>query len=263
MVPVHLAEYNGKQMPNLYATLLLSLVALPSAMAQVQPVVLLHDEQGNVVNGTQIYGDCQWTTDTVSLLTSLTGGASQTINVRRHELWPVSGSKNFFCWGVCYLPANSGSFPTWVSQDPVAMNPGVEINNFHSYYQPYGSTETTLFRFVWYDVNTPNAADSAWVDILYCGQVGIEEATESTSLSLWPSPTTGQDVQIDFTLDRTAVGSQLVLYNVLGAPVRRLALNGRDGRMTISVGDLVPGVYFANLERQGSMLATRRLVVTR
>jgi hypothetical protein len=248
----------------LYAALVLVLVSNFAAYAQIQPLVLLHDEQGNLVNGTLISGDCEWSTDTVSLLSTLNPGTSATtINVRRHELWPVSGSKNFYCWGVCYLPANAGSFPTWVSNDPVAMEPGVEVSNFHAYYQPYGSTETTLFRFVWYDLANPFSADTSWVDIMFCGQVGIEEEVLTTSLSLWPTPTTGQDVQVDFTLDRTAIGSQLVVYNALGAPVRRLALNGRDGRTTISVGDLVPGVYFVNLERQGRMLATRRLVVTR
>ncbi len=232
--------------------------------AQIQQVVVLHNEAGNVVNGTTIAADCQWTTDTVSLLTSLTGSVAQTINVRRHELWPVSGSKNFYCWGVCYLPANSGSFPTWVSQDPVDMAPGVEYNNFHAYYQPFGQTGATLFRYVWYDLDTPLAADSAWVDIQYCGQVGIEEPhSTATSLSVWPVPANDRDVQIDFTLGAPASKARLVLYTMLGEQVRVLRIGGNDGRVILPTSELGAGVYFINLEGEGGTLATQRLVVTR
>jgi hypothetical protein len=70
-------------------------------------------------------------------------------------------------------------------------------------------------------------------------------------------------VQATFTLDRNSAGAQIVVYNIHGEPLKRVNAQTRQGRVTIPVGDLVPGVYFANLERQGRMIATKRLVVTR
>ena len=246
-------------------SLLLPIALFPvAASAQIQQVVLLHNEAGNVVNGTTITADCAWSTDTVSLLTSLTGSVAQTVNVRRHELWPVSGSKNFYCWGVCYLPANSGSYPTWVSQDPVDMTPGVELNNFHAYYQPFGQTGATLFRFVWYNMDTPLGADSAWVDIQFCGQVGIDEqAAAVNGLSVWPLPASGQDVQIDFSLQQPTAHARLALYTILGEQVRTLRIASSGGRVVLPTADLGAGVYFVNLESEGRVLATQRVVVAR
>ncbi|MBK8499043.1 MAG: T9SS type A sorting domain-containing protein [Flavobacteriales bacterium] len=251
-------------MRYLSSVVLISGLYSTATMAQLLPVVHLEDEAGNAVHGSTIVGDCQWTTDTVSLLTSLNGSVARTINVRRHELWPVSGTKNFYCWGVCFLPANSGSFPTWVSNDPVDMTPGVEIDNFHAYYQPQGQSGATLFRFVWYDLLTPNASDSAWVDIQFCGQVGIEETDAvPVALNVWPIPALGQDINMAFTLDNNGAAGQLALYSVLGERIRTMRIAGREGRVLLGTSDLTSGVYFVNLERDGRTLATRRVVVAR
>ncbi|MBK7384598.1 MAG: T9SS type A sorting domain-containing protein [Flavobacteriales bacterium] len=229
-----------------------------------QGIVSLTDEDGHNVNGTVIFSPCPSSTDTVSLFTTLSGGTARTVNVRRYEVWPVAGSFDFFCWGVCNLPVSSGTHPTWLSQDAVDMAPAISYNNFHAYYQPMGNTSTTSrFRFVWFDTANPNGPDSSWVDLDHCGFVGLEELNNTNGLSIWPSPSDGQDVQVSFNLDRNQVGTRVVLYNVLGEPVHQVAVQGRQGRVVLPTGVLVPGVYFANLERQGRMLTTRRLVITR
>lgn len=243
--------------------LLLTLCAT-ARLSSAQGIVTITDESGNVVNGTMVNGDCLFSTDTVSLFTSLNASSTTTVNLRRYEVWTVPGTKNFYCWGVCYLPANAGANPVWVSQDPVTMNPGATYDNFHSYYRPQGQPGTARFRFVWYNMDTPNGADSSWVDIQYCAQVGVEErAAAANTLSAWPVPALGQDVTLDYTLDRPGVSNQLVLYNMLGERVRRVNLTAGQGRIIIATADLVPGVYFANIEREGRVLATRKLVVTR
>lgn len=251
-----------KDMKLRYA--LLTIVATWNLASQAQGVVTIKDEAGATVNGTLINGSCLFATDTVSLPTSLNGSTPRTINVRRYEMWPVAGSKNFYCWGVCYLPALSGVNPTWVSQHPVDMNPVATYDNFHSYYQPQGQSGTARFRFVWYDMANPTGADSSWVDIQFCGQVGMEEHTSlANTLTAWPMPALGQDIQMDYSMDRAGVANQLVVYSILGEQVRRMTLAAAQGRVVLSTIDLVPGVYFANIEREGRVLATRKLIVAR
>lgn len=228
-----------------------------------QGVVTLTNEDGETVNGTVIVAPCDWATDTVSLFSTLTGPSSMTVNVRRYEMWPVAGTNNFFCWGVCYLPVSVGTHPTWVSSDHVNMNPGAQYNNFHAYHQAQGNTGTMRYKFVWYDVANPNGPDSSWVDIDFCGLVGVpENAAAAPELSVWPSPTSGQDIQLDYVLDR-AGNTRVVLYNVLGEAMKKSTIGGAQGRLQWSTADLAPGVYFATLERSGQPLATRRFVVTK
>ncbi len=239
-------------------------LSLAVSSVNAQGLVTLTDEDGQVVNGTLINGECIYSTDTVSLMATINSSAPLTVNVRRYEIWPVAGSKNFYCWGVCYLPVTSGTNPTWVSQHPVDMNPGASYDNFHSYYQPEGQTGTARFRFVWYDMANPNDADSSWVDIQYCGQVGVEEPMgATTTLTAWPLPSMGQDIQLDYTLDRLSVGNEVVIYTMLGERVRRISLSATQGRVALPASGLVPGVYFANIEREGRVLATRKLIVVR
>lgn len=245
---------------------LLTTVAAWNLASQAQGLVTIKDEDNNVVNGTLIHHPSlpSNTTDTVSLPTTVNGSTMRTVNVRRYELWPVAGTKNFYCWGVCYLPANSGVNPTWVSQHPVDMNPGATYDNFHAYYQPQGQYGTARFRFVWYDMANPTGADSSWVDIEFGGQVGIaENAGSNSSLTAWPMPALGQDIQLDYTLDRAGVANQLVVYSILGEQVRRMTLSAAQGRVVLATTDLVSGVYFANIEREGRVLATRKLIVAR
>lgn len=232
-------------------------------MSNAQGVVTLTNEDGEVVNGTVIVAPCDWVTDTVSLFSELTGSSAMTVNVRRYEMWPVAGTNNFFCWGVCYLPVSVGTHPTWVSSDYVTMNPGAAYANFHAYHQPQGNTGTMRYKFVWYDVANPNGPDSSWVDIDFCGLVGVpERAAAQPLLNVWPSPTQGQDLQMEYVLDR-AGSARVVLYNMLGEAMRWSTLGSTQGRIQWSTSDLSPGVYFAALERAGQPLATHRFVVTK
>lgn len=234
-----------------------------TAAASAQGIVQLTDEEGHTVNGTVILASCDFSTDTVSLLARLTGSTPRTVNVRRYEMWPVPGTNNFFCWGVCYLPVPVGTNPSWVSQHYVDMNPNATYNNFHAYHQAQGNTSTMRYKFVWFDVNNPQGPDSSWVDIDFCGLVGMQEPVSvQPALSIWPSPTEGRDLQLEYAADRAGT-TRVVLYNVLGGAVRRSNATLGGGRVSWPIGDLEAGVYFATLERDGKPLLTRRVVVTR
>lgn len=230
-----------------------------------QGVVTVRNSQGQVVNGTLVSASANQSTDTVKLLSRLTGDVPRQINVRRYEVWPVANTQNFFCWGVCYLPVASGVNSTWVSQHFVDMNPNATYNNFAAYHEANGQASSTArFRFVWFDTADPFGPDSSWVDIEFGGAVGVNEhPAKVVQLSAWPNPSNGDDVSLDYALDAFVPGSAVVLYNVLGERVRTMDMTGAQGRLVLRTGDLGAGVYFANVEHNGRVLATRRVVITR
>jgi len=246
-----------------YSTTLLTLVLTLGTLAQ--GVVTVRNSQGQVVNGTLVSASANQSTDTVKLLSRLTGDVAREINVRRYELWTVPNTQNFFCWGVCYLPVASGVNPTWVSQHFVDMNPNTNYNNFAAYHEANGQASSTArFRFVWFDTADPFGPDSSWVDIEFGGAVGVNErSAKAAQLSAWPNPSNGDDVSLDYSLDGFVPGSAVVLYTVLGERIRTMELPGSQGRLVLRTGDLGAGVYFANVERNGRVLATRRVVITR
>lgn len=267
-VAVFLSHWNKPKnsdtmMTTRYATLLLTIFL--AFGAQAQGVVTVRNSQGQVVNGTLVTTSAAQSTDTVKLLSRLTGDVARQINVRRYELWTVPNTQNFYCWGVCYLPVASGVNPTWISQHYVDMNPNATYNNFAAYHEANGqATSTARFRYVWFDTADPYGADSSWVDIEFGGTVGLaERSTKAAQLSAWPNPSNGEDVSLDYALDSFVPGSAVVLYTVLGERIRAIELPGAQGRVVLGTSDLGSGVYFANVERNGRVLATRRVVITR
>jgi hypothetical protein len=241
-------------------------LALVSGTTIGQGLVSIYDEDGNQVNGSLVSyaGSPDDLRDTVSLATVIVGATSRDVMVRRYETWPLAGSRNFFCWGVCYTAVNAGDYPTLVSPLPETLTEDEYYRGFHAYYEPNGTAGTARFRYVWYDAATPNGPDSSWVDIQFGGTVGLAEATaDAASLGVRPNPSNGNDVLLDYTLDRLVPGTSVVVYTVLGERVRTLPVSMVQGRIVLGTADLVDGVYFASVESNGRTLATRRVVVTR
>ncbi len=231
------------------------------AFAQ-EPIVTLTDEEGNVVNESVVshvggYWDVR---DTVSLFATLNSDVEKSVNVRRYELAAVVGSKNFYCWGVCYTAQFAGNIPAWESAHPVYIAPAVTVDNFHAYYEPQGLTGATGFRFVWFD--TENVDDSTWVDIVFDAPVGMGEKVGGVlGFDAYPNPALDAPMNIRFALAPSVVGAQLVVYNALGSKVLVQAVRGTNVSVVLPREQFQPGVYFANVEVAGKALLTRRLII--
>lgn len=72
-------------------------------------------------------------------------------------------------------------------------------------------------------------------------------------LSIYPNPVTGGKVYISTTKNQDKI---VEIYNVLGKPVHRTRLRGRE----MDVSTLTPGIYILKIQ-EGSAKATRKLVV--
>ncbi len=244
---------------------LFSLLIAAAAVAQQDPVVTLRDAASNVVNNTTliVYGNPSSNLLEQDLTAELNATATSVINVRRYELNTVPGSRNYFCWGVCYLPDTSGETPVWVSDSSVTMNPQQVVNNFHAYYKPMGAAAYACFQFVWYDMADPT--DSTWVNICFDTQTftGTEEVATGSALEAFPNPVAGGEVTFAFGAGADTGGLQLVLYNALGERALVRSLSTATGRAVVPVNSLANGVWFAALEQNGHMVATKRLVVGR
>ena len=238
----------------------LALIAAPS-FAQV---VVVTDEGGTQLNGTTVYVDGSADSETdLGFAFKTTSAIDQFVNLKRYEVSVLSGTTNYFCWDLCFLPADAGVHPVWFANSAVHLTAGQTFTGGHAYYGPEGVAGTSTFRYVWFSTSDEN--DSTWVDVVFNAQpVGISEAASVVrSFDVYPNPAVGSDVTLSYDLAEAPAGTRLAVYNMLGERTLTRTLGAAQGRSVLRVGDLSAGVWFVALESSGKALATRRLVVTR
>ena len=240
----------------------LGLVALT---AQAQFITLI-DEHGNTVNNTTI--DTWWDFNTtpvpeVDVNCILNTESPKVVNMRRYELEiPLADTTfNYYCWGECYAPAVSGTYPVWPAPETNLLYPDEEFPGFHTYFNPDSVVGTACFRFVWFDDGNPS--DTAWVDICFhATPVGMEDLARSVfTFNAYPVPSNGGNVELTFDAPRASERMTVELHDALGQLLATERIRTGQQRLVLGEGSLSPGLVFATLRVDGRMKATRRLVL--
>lgn len=244
----------------------LASLALSSLSVQGQ-LVLLTDDWGNTVNNSVV---SVWVNNNASpapvvyLTSRLQASESKVVNLKRYELeFPNEDTtKNYFCWGECYAPAISGTYPLWFAIEAVEMAPNVDFNGFHAYYSPMGVNGPAAFRYVWFDEANPN--DSTWADIVFnATPVGISDlAAQAVEFNAYPVPSTGGQVELTFDAPRTGQQTVVRFHDALGQLLTTENIRTGQQRLSLGEGRLAPGLVFATLVVNGQERATRRLVIS-
>lgn len=202
---------------------------------------------------------------TLALVATLNGGSNVNVNMRRYEVSVVSGTENYFCWGVCYDAMPSGTLPAWFAgqEAVIDMQPGVPVNEFKAYLVPNNTSGTSTFRYVWF--NTTNATDTLSVTVVFqVAPVGIAEVTgPRATLEVFPNPVLGEETRLRYALSGTRTTARLVVHNALGGVVQERVLNNPEGEVLIDTRMLEAGLYFASIQANGRPLVTRRIAVGR
>jgi len=160
---------------------------------------------------------------------------------------------SYFCWTACYSPTTS------VSPDSILLAPGSSTSLFIGYVQPRGFEGTSSVTYCFF---TSNPADSLFVTFNYTflSTVGINEPLSKPSISnAYPNPADGL-TNLTYNLN-SAKEAKLILYNMLGTPVKEFRLSERQGGFILSTADLKSGIYFYSLIADGKSVSSRKLIV--
>lgn len=195
------------------------------------------------------------------------GSSNIDVKVKRYEVSAVSGSKNYFCWTLCYSPMNAGAvyqFPTpsdnaW--NDYVSVNAGVTAAyQLIVYYQPYNNIGSSTYRYVAFDGNNQN--DSVYIDIVFdVTALSVSEINKQSTFNLYPNPA-NNNVNINFEVPNVATSRQIIIYDVLGNKVADYSLSGTSGKLSVDVSMLNNGFYFFSLIENSKAVLTKKLMVS-
>ena len=119
-----------------------------------------------------------------------------------------------------------------------------------------GSSNEGLFKMKVYSVSDPDNLN-AYAYIKLKKSADIDQVADAMQLSAQPNPCKGQtEIRIE-----QANGGELVVCNMMGRIVRRVALDANASSLNLDVTDLPAGMYLYGIHNGAKNSAMQKLVV--
>lgn len=188
--------------------------------------------------------------------------SANTLSVRcyRSVIAEVSGSENYFCWGVCFTSTTNIS-PVQVAQ---VMGPEQVNDTFYAHYRANGNPGQTTVKYCFFD--NANPTDEACHTVTYCVDMAecvlsVEESgRDRAELGIYPSVMSGLG-KLTYTLPAGLREAQAEIISQTGQMVRTIKLTNTNGLVILDGAEWSSGVYLVRVISSGYLLGTARFVV--
>lgn len=182
---------------------------------------------------------------------NLTDGDLEMV-MAQYVIETAPGAMASLCWGSCMSGDTVVTRPVTVPAQSVSDS---EQLSLHVQFTE-GETGVVSVVYLAYDVNHPE--ESIAINLL-AGH-GADVSENSISLGeAYPNPASSQ-VHFNYSFDGSSA-LNAVVYNLLGQEVKAQALHGNQGRLSIDVADLQPGIYFCSIQVNNTIVKTEKFVV--
>jgi len=180
---------------------------------------------------------------------------AMSVKCRRSELVLVPGSTNSICWGGQCWPDN-------VSQtaDPTIIPANDTTSEFSGDYSPHGFEGTSIIKYKFFNMN--NVADTVCLFAKFVATaVGVNESADNLSISpAFPNPS-DKAAFINYRLSESDNNAKIIVTDMVGNEVKRIAAEGKDGKVRIDTYDMSEGIYFYSFVLNNKVYYTKKLVV--
>jgi hypothetical protein len=189
-----------------------------------------------------------------------TSGSPINVYVKKIIVDTLATSSNFFCLagGVCFGSNTYTSSPTFMAVS--VGSPDTVLGD----YEPNGVIGTSRIRYLIY--NKSNALDSASILITFqttsLAGIAPEVANGETKISAaYPNPS-NTAANFTYSLSRDVKKAHVKIYDMLGAQVNQISLEGNQNSVQVNTAGMVPGIYFCSFVTDDKLVTTQRLIVT-
>ena len=180
------------------------------------------------------------------------------VRAERITVDTVPGTQNYFCWEQCYEP------PTSISPTTITLNPGDRMDQFYADYKPNGIAGVSTLIYCFYD--DANQADSVCATVRFTASpLGVQDVfmgNQSGVSESYPNPARTV-ANVNYALASGWQRAEVVVYSMLGAKVKRVALKEDQGTLKLDVASLPSGMYFYTLNVDGNDISTKKMLVTK
>lgn len=192
----------------------------------------------------------------------ITNISGETINLGSNMMIDqiVEGATYQFCWGeIC----SGWETENIMSTEVVTLMDGQTNSTFFGKYRHNGNAGQSKVRYCWFDADQPFNDVCYEVDFCVDAQciLGVDEnAPKATIELISPNPiaTTGF---INYHFTGTPTSGKLTICNAIGAVVKVVDLETKDGVVIIGSAEFEDGLYFCNIEEEGRVYQTQRFMI--
>lgn len=247
------------------AIFLLTTLLLITFVAYSQSTLKLFDDSGNPIsNGATIwsYGDTSSSTIiSKAVWVKNTNTSMMSVKVRKTCLSSPTGTKNTFCWTICYNYVSCIQAP--FETDTIHIRKDSTFKNFLGECKPLGKTGVTSVKYTFYDAS--NTQDSVYVIINYsAGSSGIaqNELENIVFSNAYPNPATSY-ISLKVSVPASSKNNFIIIKDMLGSIAKEVKLEAGDDIVRINISDLSDGIYFYSLLIDDKIYKTKKLIVNK
>jgi hypothetical protein len=187
-------------------------------------------------------------------------GDSVALICKKEEISLIEGSVNTFCWGLCYPPN------IFQSGDTIYIQPG-ETNelDFSGHLNANGGQGTSTIKYTWEITAGPNVGEtiSVYIDFI-SGYAGFDDTMDLSNLfsNAYPNPANSYTT-FDYAIPSQVGQATLLVHNLLGAVVKEVKINDKEGKLLVNTTDLIEGMYFYSIVIDNEVVVSRKLIIKR
>jgi hypothetical protein len=235
----------------------LLLVALSGIFIDVSAQIVEFVNPQNV-----FYGDVSNTSEVLHPGWEVTNvsGSDIYVGARMQILQMVSGADYQFCWGEICSPWLAENY---LSTEEVFIANGESSNTFFSKYRHNGNSGQSIVNYCWFNVNQ-NFTDVCY-EVNYCVNaeciLNVSDAEPGATIDvISPNPVQNTGT-ISYSFASNPTSGLMTISNSMGAIVKEIALNSKKGMVIVGAAEFSDGLYFVNIEDQGRVFQTQRLMI--
>lgn len=170
--------------------------------------------------------------------------------VKRTEIELVPGSASSYCVGINCVAGDE----MFIEE----LEPGEHPFDFD--FIPGGNYGYNKIQFDFWSGSEENKI-TVFFEITFTNKVN-ENTSKNYSATAYPNPvSTSQRLQINYSLPISENNAQLVMRNIMGAPVLTLPLIHISEQVSVDLSSFKAGIYFYSIESNGKAILTKKVVV--
>lgn len=177
---------------------------------------------------------------------------------RKTNLTIPSGAQTNFCWaGSCFAASTTVSPLSAIIPAGHSISYPDDTDAHTGYYDAFGVNGIARVEYCFYNEQDPS--DMTCVVVRYdgSGTSSLSDQLKENSISeFFPNPAVNR-VYLEHNLTKPGT---LKVMDILGNIVKEVSLSG-IGTKYIFIGDLVKGIYFANLTIENEIQIVKKLVI--